>query len=226
MMSFEEIKKALSRVDVSQVCDALDACRVISPDIKLLSKADNFRMIGKALTVSCGGDLLPVIKALDLANKGDVLVVQTSSRDCAVAGEIFTYEAIRKDLAGIIIDGFCRDIHTIRELSFPFFARGCRPNAGTKSNPGNIGGEITCGNIQIFNAEMVFADPDGIVILSLKEASDVISLSQQIKAKEQNVIRKIQEGTPLTTLLNFHEHYQNVIKNIPSALSFNTDQIS
>ena len=37
----------------------------------------------------------------------------------AVAGELFPTEAARKGLAGIVIDGPCRDTKTIRTLDVP-----------------------------------------------------------------------------------------------------------
>lgn len=220
-MHIEEIKNRLSEIDVSQVCDALPSVRVISPEIKLLNDLGNFRMIGRALTVSCEGDLLPVIKALDISKSGDILVIETGGDTSAVAGELFTYEAIRKDLSGIIIDGFGRDIYTIKQLQFPFFAKGTRPNAGTKGKPGKIGDKITCGGVQVVNGEIVFADPDGIIVLSQQEVSESLPTAQQIKLKENKIISQLQSGVALAALSNFHEHYANVLKKKPSKLIFN-----
>lgn len=60
-------------------------------------------------TVRCFNDFLTVIKALDDAQPGEVLVIDTMSSTRTVAGELFATEAKRRGLAAIVIDGPCRD---------------------------------------------------------------------------------------------------------------------
>ena len=69
---------------------------------------------------------------------GDMLVVDSQGSDRAVSGSLFPTEAIRKGLAGIVVDGPCRDTRTIRELDLPYYARShtlppCRKSEVEKS---------------------------------------------------------------------------------------------
>src|SRR5919202_5254137 len=89
------------------------------------------RMAGPAFTVVAEDDHLPVMSALADAAPGDVLVVATNEGSRAVFGELFATEARRRGLAGIVADGFCRDLRTLREIGLPVFAPGTTPRSGT-----------------------------------------------------------------------------------------------
>ena len=53
----------------------------------------------------------PVFSALAEAQPGEVLVIATNGGRLAVFGELFATEAQRRGLAGVVIDGYCRDVH-------------------------------------------------------------------------------------------------------------------
>ena len=91
-------------------------------------------MVGRARTVSLRGDFFPVIRALADAEPGEVLVIDPNidfhqSRHPAtggMVGELLALEAIRKGIAGFVIDGFCRDVSTLRSLGIPIWCRGTK----------------------------------------------------------------------------------------------------
>ena len=73
---------------------------------------------------------------------GDVLVVATGGTR-AVFGELFATEARRRGLAGIVCDGFCRDLRGLRAIGLPVFARGTSPRSGTTVSRAAPGQEVT-----------------------------------------------------------------------------------
>ena len=85
-----------------------------------------FRCCGPALTVhSPGGDNLWLHRALDIAQPGEVLVVDVSGAyDHGYWGEIMTTMAKARGLAGLVIDGCVRDGVLLEQIGFPVFARG------------------------------------------------------------------------------------------------------
>ncbi|MCW2992209.1 MAG: dimethylmenaquinone methyltransferase, partial [Solirubrobacterales bacterium] len=121
---------------------------------------------GPAYTVTAPGDLLPVYRAVAEAAPGDVLVIDTQGTENAVLGEIFTTEAHRRGIAGVVIDGWCRDVAGIRRIGLPVYARGAYPSAvpGTDRTP--PGATVRCGGIDVAPGDIVFGDDDGIVIAS------------------------------------------------------------
>ena len=72
----------------------------------------------------------------------DVLVVGVRGGTRAVFGELFATEARRRGLAGIVTDGFCRDLRGLREIGLPVFARGTTPRSGTSVSRAELGGAL------------------------------------------------------------------------------------
>src|SRR5262249_41408240 len=103
----------LSRVDTASLCDADPGLRVVGPELRPIGAG--LTMVGRAVTADAGDDLMAVLGALDLAGPGDVLVVASGVRR-AMAGELFVTEARRRGLAGLVVDGFCRDVRMVVSL--------------------------------------------------------------------------------------------------------------
>ena len=133
--------------------------RVVSPAIRLVNPG--VRLLGRAVTAQANADLMSVIAALHSAQAGDVLVVESGSDDRAVAGELFASEAIRRGVAGIVIDGLCRDTPTLRRLTLPVFARGATPIACPAQRVPVTGGTVTIGGVEVRPGDLLLGDDDG-----------------------------------------------------------------
>ena len=71
------------------------------------------------------GDNLVAHKAIDLARAGDVIVVDAAGDlTNAIVGEIMLSLAMRKGIAGFVIDGAIRDSDAIKSSDFAVYARG------------------------------------------------------------------------------------------------------
>ena len=88
-----------------------------------LRRVTSFRqMVGRARTVRCRDDFLAVIRALRDSEPGEVMV-DGGGGTRALAGELFATEAARRKLAGVVIDGACRDTAKRTTLQLPLYAR-------------------------------------------------------------------------------------------------------
>lgn len=194
----------LRRIDTTSLVDAGPDVRVLPLELRPVRPGS--RMVGRAVTAEANGDLMSVIAGLAASGPGDVLVVAAGSDDHAVAGELFATEALRRGLAGIVIDGRCRDSATLAELDLPVFARGVAPSAfGARAVP-VIQVPIMLGLVAVSPGDLVIGDADGVVVGSVPEIMDVIDAAEAIQRREGRLRAAIAAGASLFDALNVDDH--------------------
>ncbi len=155
------------------------------------------RMAGPALTVKTRpGDNLMVHKALEMAEPGDVLVVDAGGDlTNALVGEILVYIAQGKGVAGIVIDGAIRDVDELRGCGMPVFAAGVTHRGPYKDGPGEINVEIAIDGMVIRPGDLVLGDADGVLCIPAGEAEAVLAATEAKQAAEQREIAAVRAGT-------------------------------
>jgi 3-hexulose-6-phosphate synthase/6-phospho-3-hexuloisomerase len=194
-----ELKEAFSKVSTSNISDAMHrkgAMIGIRP-IRL-----GYHMIGKALTVrTIDGDWAKPIQAIDKAEKGWVLVIDVNGGKTAIWGELATWSARLKGLAGVVIDGTARDIDDIYQMDFPIFCRYFSPAAGEPKGFGEIGAEIICGGQTVRTGDWVIGDDSGVVVVPQEIAQEIANRSNSIKEAENRIREEIKSGDSLGSVL-------------------------
>lgn len=213
-----ELIERLQRVETSCVADADKSVRAIDPAIRPITNTE--RMIGIAHTVQCHEDFLTVLKALENAKIGDVLIIDTQNSVTAVAGELFASEAKRKGLAGIVIDGACRDTTALKQIGLPVYARSINPVSGMTQSIGKINLPITCGGVNVSPGDLIFGDQDGIVVMNENELTRILPLAEEVQKLETQLLDRISAGESLLDLCNLSEHWDQRENNRNSHLNF------
>ncbi|MBI4694164.1 MAG: RraA family protein [Gammaproteobacteria bacterium] len=217
-MDFADLKQRLARIETTHLADTNKAIRSCDAGIRPLSLGR--KLIGRARTVSCHEDFMAVIVALAESEPGEVLVVDTRGSRKAVAGELFSIEAARRGLAGLVVDGPVRDTITIRTLDFPVYARGSNPVAGTVGQLGATQVPVTIGGVVVHPGDILFGDDDGLLVSTLAELEALLPAAEAIEARERAAIARMQAGESLLGMINYEEHRDALAAGRPSALKF------
>ncbi len=215
---YAALTQRLAAIDSTHLADADKRIRFC--DAGLTPVRTGLKMIGRAHTVRCCEDFLTVIAGLAAAAPGDVLVIDTQGSRRAVLGELFSLEAARKGLAGIVVDGLIRDTSTIRTLDLPVYARGTNPQAGTISRWFATQVPVPCGGVIVSPGDILFGDDDGILVATPAEVLAALPQAETIAAHEADLIARLRAGVPLGEMVNAAEHLDNVKAGRPSALRF------
>lgn len=152
---------------------------------------------GPALTVKARpGDNLMLHRAIDLAEPGDVIVVDAGGAlDTAIIGEMMLGWAARRGVAAVVVDGAVRDAAQLGDMEIGVWARGITPAGPWQDGPGEIGTPIACGGQAVLPGDLVMADEDGVVVVPMADAAQVIAAAEQGNAKEQVALAAIAAGT-------------------------------
>jgi 4-hydroxy-4-methyl-2-oxoglutarate aldolase len=216
-----DLFERLLEIDVSALSDADKTLPVVDPAVRAM--IPEMRMAGRAFTVVAEDDHLPVITAAAEAAPGDVLVIATSGGSRAVFGELIATEARRRRLAGIVADGFCRDLRGLRRIGLPVFARGTTPRSGTAVSRAALGGTIACGGVEVSAGDIVFGDDDGLLIAPAERIVAALETAESIARSERTILAAQARGEALLDLTNHDEHVAALDRGERSALAFRVD---
>ena len=178
---------------VANIADMMNRSSVLDARIKKMSKGN---MLGTAFTVKTrAGDNLMMHKALQMAQPGDVVVVDAhGDLTNSITGEIMMQTAIKNNLAGVIIDGAIRDAAELSKMDLPIFAAGVTPAGPYKEGPGEINVPISIGSVVIRPGDILIGDEDGIVVVRPEDAAELIEKTRKKHATEIETIKEIREG--------------------------------
>ena len=155
------------------------------------------RLFGPALTVRTRpGDNLMVHKAMDIAEPGDVIVVDAGGDlTNAIIGEIMWSYARKRGIAGFVIDGAVRDTAAIAAGDLPVYARGATHRGPYKDGPGEIGVPVSVGGMVVSPGDIVVGDEDGLLAIPQEGARDILALALAQQEREGAIMRSIADGT-------------------------------
>jgi regulator of RNase E activity RraA len=137
-----------------------------------------------------------VHKALDIAQPGDVIVVDAGGDTTnAIIGEIMWSYAKSRGLAGFVIDGSVRDTAVLAAGDLPVYARGATHRGPYKDGPGEIGVPVSVCGMTVLPGDIIIGDEDGILAIPQAEARTILDLAQAQQAREGAILRSIADGT-------------------------------
>ncbi|MEH7252390.1 RraA family protein [Neobacillus niacini] len=190
-----EIVNAYAQIPTSIISDGME--RMFAMDSRIRPFHAKPSMAGHALTIHCPpGDNLVLQKAIEMAEPGDVLVLNMGGNTTqAPVGEIVVSNCIRRGAVGLVIDGAIRDSDILPTLEIPVFAKGVTHRGCYKDGPGEINVLIACGGVVVRPGDLVVGDSDGVVIVPYEVAEGLLPKLRNLVEKEVQVLEQIKNRT-------------------------------
>lgn len=196
-----ELAQAFRRCSTSNVSDAMH--RKGAMDGGIVARQQGVRVAGRAVTVfTADGDWAKPVEAIDQAQPGDIIVIDSRGTQTAMWGELASWSCKAKGVAGVVIDGAIRDIDDIRAMGFPAWSRWVVPNAGEPKGFGEIGAEVRCGGQSVRSGDWVVADDMGVVVVPQEDAQEVANRSVEVHEREDRLREEIKRGKTLSSVLS------------------------
>ncbi len=140
------------------------------------------------------------VKAIDAADKGDVIVIDNGGRiDTSCWGGVLSTGAKAKGISGVVIDGACRDLDDCVDAGFNVYARG----AVVATARGRVQEEATnvmiqFGGVQVRPGDIVMGDKSGVVVIPVEKLDEVLAKAESLYEKEEAMLSEILSGATMT----------------------------
>lgn len=202
----KELIEAFRGIPASNIGDMMGRLYNTNGTIKPLNDSP---LLGCAFTVKCPmGDNLMFHRAMDLAQPGDILVVDAQGgMERSLAGEMMINYAKSKGIAGFVVDGCMRDLDAIRDMTdFPVYCKGLTPQGPYKFGPGEINVPVCIGGQVVLPGDILVGDADGIVVMHPEDAEKLVEVARKKFEGEQNTLANYAKGiTPKKHLSSYEE---------------------
>lgn len=175
---------ALREFSTTQIADSGAPVGVVAPGISWV--AGGREVCGPAVTVwTKPGDILYVLKSVDMITDGDVLVIDGGGRqDAAVIGDIVGATIADLGCVGLVVDGAVRDLDGIDEAGLPTFARNAHPATGSNQGPGAINVAVQVGGVSVHPGDVIRGDSSGLVVVPREQLDAVVELTRAVAERE------------------------------------------
>lgn len=154
-------------------------------------------LAGPAITVKARpGDNLMLHKAIDMAQPGDVIVVDAGGDlSNALMGELMLAHAINRGVAGFVLNGAIRDVDAFLATNLPIFAAGVTHRGPYKDGPGEINVPIAIDGMVIEPGDLMLGDSDGVLCVPFDVAEAVYARTLAKQDAETRQMAAIHAGT-------------------------------
>jgi 4-hydroxy-4-methyl-2-oxoglutarate aldolase len=178
----------LAGFGVATVHEAIGRTGYLGPAIRPVHLGS--RIGGTAVTAVCWpGDNLMIHAAVEQCQRGDVLVVTTTSPSADGAfGELLATALQHRGVHGLVTTGGVRDVAELHAMSFPVFSSAISAQGTVKATAGAVNVPVSINGQRIAPGDAIVADDDGVVAVPRAGVGAALAAARA-RAEKENAAR-------------------------------------
>ncbi len=185
-------------VEVASVADAVEQLlgrrAHMSSDIQPLFPT---KFSGRAVTVMLkkeehkegGAAFQGALNAIDNNGPGSVYVmVLEDGEDIAGIGGLMGTAMKVRGFVGAVLDAGVRDVPQLRKIQFPVYSHGPVPSTSINHYRFvSVNQKVICAGVEVNGGDIVVADEDGVAVVPLGNAKEVLTKAQELDQTEHTM---------------------------------------
>jgi regulator of RNase E activity RraA len=192
--------KAIPTATTSDVLDSMkisgivNGFRCLMPQVRIAGCAFTIKSIAGERDTYTAADF-PIGKVIEKMDNGDVFVVDLGGREVSHAGGLACTAMKARGVAGMVIDGGCRDIDHILSIGFPAYSRYvCATGARSRVKILAINVPIEVSGIRVCPGDIVVADATCVAIVPSTVAQAVLDECRRREELEGQFMANLGKG--------------------------------
>ncbi|MBN1855989.1 MAG: hypothetical protein JW846_03450 [Dehalococcoidia bacterium] len=192
--------KAIPTATISDVLDSMkisgivNGFRCLMPEVRIAGSAFTVKSIAGERDTYTAADF-PIGKVIEKMEEGDVFVVDLGGREVSHVGGLAATAMKARGVAGMVIDGGCRDIDHIMSIGFPAYSRHvCATGARTRIRILAVNEPIEVAGIRVCSGDIVVADATCVAIVPSAVAQKVLEECQHREELEGQFMANLNNG--------------------------------
>jgi 4-hydroxy-4-methyl-2-oxoglutarate aldolase len=189
-----DLVKRLGTLGVATVHEAYGRSGLMKPYLRPVWAGGE--AAGTAVTVlTHPGDNWMIHVAVEQCQPGDILVVGCSADNTdGMFGDLLATSLMARGVKALVIDAGVRDAKSLREMGFPVWSRAISAKGTVKAALGSVNVPVVCAGVNVIPGDAVIAEDDGVVVVSRKDAAEVLAKGEKRHADEEGKRKQLASG--------------------------------